>query len=213
MHTITRIEKAKNEERRYHIFVDDRKVLSVHEDVLVKWGLHKGMTVRLEQLSEWARADEYAKVQRAVHRYLGYRARSTHEVRKYLERKGFDPVMCEEVIQECVEQGYLNDQAFAQAWVEERAIRKGLGKNRLRHELKQKGISSSDIENVLQNINEEEERQKAWELAERRYLRIQDQPWPTIERRIGQYLMRQGYSWNLIHSILNQLQRTMNEEL
>src|SRR5690606_12313431 len=126
-----------------------------------------------------ARADEYAKVQRAVHRYLGYRARSTHEVRKYLERKGFDPVMCEEVIQECVEQGYLNDQAFAQAWVEERAIRKGLGKNRLRHELKQKGISSSDIENVLQNIDEEEERQKAWELAERRYLRIQDQPWPT----------------------------------
>ena len=214
MQTITQIEKAKKGTKRYHIFVNGRKVLSVHEDVLVKFGLHKGMVVQLDQLAEWARADEYAKVRRAVYRYLGYRARSVHEVRVYLAQQDWDPTVCEQVIQECIQQGYLDDQAFAQAWVEERRHRKGFGKTRLKHELKKKGISSSDIEIVLQNIDEEEERQKAWELAKRRYLRLQDQPWPTIERRIGQYLMRQGYSSGLIYSVLDQLRsRKVDEEL
>lgn len=214
MHTITQIKKAKKSAKRYYIYVDGHDVLSIHEDVLIKFGLHKGMVVQPDQLLEWAQADEHTKVRQAVVRYLGYRARSVHEVRTYLARKEWDPDICEKVIAECIEQGYLDDQAFAKAWVEGRRKRKGFGKIRLSQELKEKGISSTDIETVLIKIDEEEERQKAIELAERRYLRIQDQPWPKIERRIGQYLMRRGYSSNMVYSILNLLRsRKMDEEL
>lgn len=214
MHTITLIEKIKETAKRYRIYVDGQDVLTIHEDVLVKYGLHKGMTIQPEQLIEWARADEYGKVRQAVFRYLRYRARSVQEVRSYLAQKDWDSTICEEILQECVEQGYLDDQVFAKAWVKERNERKGYGKLRLRQELKAKGVSSLDIEAALRDIDEEEERQKATELAERRYLRIQDQPWSTIERRIGQYLLRRGYSSSMVYSILNQIRsRRMDEEL
>lgn len=212
MHTITQIAKARKGSKRYHIFVDGQKFLSVHEDVLVKFNLYKGMVVKPEQLVEWTRADELAKVRRAVYRYLGYRARSVHEVRTYLAQQGWDAAICEEVIQECVQQGYLNDQTFAKTWVEERGKQKGFGKLRLKHELARKGIAADDIETALQHIDEEEERQKAFELAERRYLRIQALPWPTIERRIGQYLLHKGYSTEIAYSVLAELRTQKKDE-
>jgi regulatory protein len=41
-------------------------------------------------------------------------------------------------------------------------------------------------------------------IAERRYLRICGEPWPTIERRLGQYLLRQGYPVSLVYEILRE---------
>ncbi len=214
MHTITGIQKEKSSAKQYRIYVDGDDVLSIHEDVLVKFGLHKGMIVQPDQLMEWAREDEYMKVRRAAFQYLKVRARSVHEVRVYLTRNEWDPEICERVIAECIEWGYLDDEAFAKAWVAERRKRKGLGKIRLRQELREKGISLENIEKILIDIDEDEERQQAMEIAERRYLRIQDQPWSKIERRIGQYLMRRGYSSNMVYSILYQLRtRKMDGEL
>lgn len=213
-YTITQIKRAKRHRKRYHIYINGDYQFSIHEDVLVKFGLHKGMSVDPVELGDWVRADEQAKIRQAVYRYLSYRARSAHEVRTYLAQKDWDPELCEQIITECIQQGYLNDRAFAEEWVKSRQTRKGLGKNRLRQELQKKGIASKDIEGVIAQIDEEEERQKAMELAERRYLRIQTEPWPKIERRIGQYLLRQGYRADMVYSILHTLKaRKRDEEL
>lgn len=209
-YTITRIKKEK---RRYRIYINDQEDLSVHEDVLVKFGLHKGMVIQPEELTSLMQADEYAKIRQVVFRYLSYRPRSIQEVRNYLARKDWDPSLCEQVIEDCIKSGYLDDHAFAKSWVEERKSQKGFGKLRIRQELRKKGISHAIIEEVLIHIEEEEERQQAIDLAERRYLRIQGEPWPKIERRIGQYLMRQGYPADMVYSILRHLRnRKQNEE-
>lgn len=213
-YTITQIRKERSSLKRYRIYVNNQDCLSVHEDVLVKFGLHKGMVIQPEEFTSLTQADEFAKIRQVVFRYLSYRPRSSQEVRNYLARKDWDPSLCEQVIEECMQSGYLDDRAFAKAWVEERKSQKGFGKLRLRQELRKKGISQAIIEEVLTHINEEEERQQAIDLAERRYLRIQGEPWPKIERRIGQYLMRQGYSADMVYSILGYLrERKMNEEL
>lgn len=211
-YTITQIERAKKNRQRYHIYVNGAYHLSVHEDVLVKFSLHKGMTVDPQELTDWLQADEQARIRQAVYRYLSYRPRSAQEVRIYLGRKDWDQTLCEQVIAECIEQGYIDDKAFAKLWVESRHTSKGLGKNRLRQELQKKGISPDDMEGVFAQIDEDEERQQAMELAQRRYLRIQTEPWPKIERRIGQYLLRRGYAPDMVYSILSQLRTQRRDE-
>ncbi|MGA9174984.1 MAG: regulatory protein RecX, partial [Thermoactinomyces sp.] len=157
-------------------------------------------------------AEEYNKVRLAALRFLSYKPRTVYELRQHLERKEFSGTMARQVIAEMEKLGYLDDRQFAREWVRERLHRKGFGTRRLKQELMRKGIASSLIDEALIEVDEEEERRLAMQVAERRYLRIGREPWPTVERRLGQYLLRQGFSMGLVRSVLNQFRTRYEEE-
>jgi regulatory protein len=151
-------------------------------------------------------------MRQAVLRFLSYRPRTVQEVKQYMERKQFAEEAARQVIEEMKRLGYLNDRQYAHEWVKQRKQNKGYGSLRLRQELMKKGIDPSYIDEALVEVSEEEERQLAMRIAERRYLRICDDPWPKVERRLGQYLLRQGYSISLVRSILNRFRQRHEEE-
>lgn len=208
---ITRIEKASTFGKRYNIYVNGEFELSVHEDVLVKFRLHKGMEVADGELDTWLKAEEQTRARQIVLKFLGYRPRTTQEVRKHLMEKEFADELIQSVIAEMIQCGYLNDQQYAHAWIKERQVTKGFGAQRLRQELKQKGIADHWIDEAISYIEQEEERQLAMDLAERRYLRIYQDAWPKVERRLGQYLLRKGFSSDIVYPILHHFRNRHRE--
>lgn len=207
---ISLIEKSSN--KRYRIYINGQYAFSVHEDVLVKCRLYKGMEVDDEKLAQWLYEEELHQVRQVAYRYLSYRPRTVYEVKMHLIRKGFDNSLIEPVIQDLIEQRYLDDRAFAKNWVDERRRLKGIGEVRLRQELVKKGIDASLIDEALSYVDKDEQRQMAMEVAERRYLRICNESWKVIERRLGQYLIRQGFSYEMVFSILQTLKARHEEE-
>ncbi|WP_131926611.1 RecX family transcriptional regulator [Hazenella coriacea] len=199
---ITRIEKKSTYSRRYQIYVNDELQFSVHEDVLVKHRLYKGMPIDPQQIQEILSSEEYGKVRQATLRYLSYKPRTIWEVKQYLAGKDFATEYTEQVIQDFQDQGYLDDRQYARSWVEERRAHKGHGQIRLRQEMLKKGIAEKWIDEALSYTDNDEERQQAMKIAERRYLRIYQDSWPKVERRLGQYLLRQGYSAEIVYPIL-----------
>lgn len=202
---IVRIYQQEAHSKRYLLEIEGGRSVSVHEDVLVTYGLYKGMTVDEEQIAAWCEADERNKVRQAAYRYLSYRSRTAWELKQHLQRQQWHAAMIDQIIAELQEAGYLDDRTFAAEWVRQRGQQKGLGPQRLRQELINKGVAESLIEEALHQWNEEEERQRAMEIAKRRYLRIEQEPWPKIERRLGSYLARRGYSMAVIYEVLGQL--------
>ncbi|MBA4494415.1 RecX family transcriptional regulator [Paenactinomyces guangxiensis] len=200
---ITRIEKSSSYSKRYRIYVNGEFLCSVHEDVLVKHHLYKGMAVNQEQIQELLAAEEYNRVRLAVLRYLSYRPRTVWEVKQYIAGKEFSEEHGEKVIIEMQHLGYLDDRKYAKAWVEERRNTRGYGPIRLRQELMKKRIVAKWIDEALGHTEEEEERHLAMKVAERRYLRICRDPWPKVERKLGQYLLRQGFSADIVYSVLD----------
>lgn len=209
---ITRIEKPSNYGKRYHIYVNGEFLFSVHEDVLVKHHLYKGMPIDQQQIQEILSAEEYSKVKQSVLRYLSYKPRTVWEVKQYITGKEFCEEIGEQVIADLRSLGYLDDRQYARAWVEERRNHKGHGPLRIKQELKKKGVPGKWIDEALAYMDEEEERQLAMEIAERRYLRICGDPWPRVERRLGQYLIRQGYSVDIVMSVLSVFRSRHAEE-
>ncbi|PTX58663.1 regulatory protein [Melghirimyces profundicolus] len=207
---ITRIEKQKSGAPRYNIHIDGVWRFAVHEDVLVRFALSKGMKVEAGELERILAAEERNKVRQAALRYLGYRPRTVWEVRQHLTGKGFEAAHVNAVVDEMKDQRYLDDRRFAEAWVEERRRRKGFGVLMLKRELEQKGISSPLAEEVLSRLEQEEERELAREVAEKRYRRLAGEPWPKVERRLGQYLLRRGFPPPLVYGLLRDF-RTRHE--
>ncbi|GGE24839.1 regulatory protein RecX [Marinithermofilum abyssi] len=202
MGIITKIERQKNQAPRYNIYIDGAFRFGIHEDVLVKHALSKGMEVNPEEIEAILHAEEMSKVRQAALRYIGHRPRTTEEVRRYLLGKGYEGEPVAEILQEMQRLNYLDDRRFAREWVESRSTSKGYGPRLLRQELEQKGVSGQYIEEALDELDQEEERRLAEQAAEKRYRRLSNQPWPVVERRLGHFLLRRGFPQPLVMDIL-----------
>jgi SOS response regulatory protein OraA/RecX len=85
----------------------------------------------------------------AAARFLEARSRSVAEVRRRLATAGYRHELVDEAIARLVQQGYLDDEAFARAWVDSRDRARPRGERALRTELIQKGIAREIIDVVL----------------------------------------------------------------
>ena len=137
-------------------------------------------------------------------RFLSYRARSEAEVRSKLARSGFPQRVIEATLSRLRSLKLVNDETFARSWAQTRAENRGYGPLRIKRELGQKGISQSLIGRVLQEtFNQEEEKQRARKLLERRF-RGEDLSDLKILRRAVDFLRRRGYRDSVIGEVVKQ---------
>jgi len=101
-----------------------------------------------------------------------------------------------EIIDKLVDRGYLDDYKFAEYFLENRKNAKGVSIRNLRQELVKKGVDHSIIEELLnRNIRtDEEEIQKIIVKKRRKY----------NDEKLIQYLVRQGFSYELAKSTVLQ---------
>ncbi len=134
------------------------------------------------------------------------RRRSEHEVRARFSQRGIPSQTGEEIISALREMGYLDDRAFAEAWVRERRANKPMGRYRLARELSEKGVERSLIDEVLgREQGSEDELEVALDLARARLVRIREYPPEVIQRRLGQFLLRRGFSQEIATRVVRQL--------
>lgn len=102
-----------------------------------------------ERRERRAAVTDVTEVLDAAARFLEARQRSTAEVRRRLTGAGYRPELVEEAVARLAGQGYLDDEAFARAWVESRDRARPRGERALRGELLAKGVDRSIIDLVL----------------------------------------------------------------
>ncbi|TSD98804.1 regulatory protein RecX [Gordonia rubripertincta] len=144
-------------------------------------------------------------------RLLGVRARSRHEMRERLTRKGFDADTVDEVMARLDKHQLLDDTDFAAEWVRSRSLNSGKGRVALRHELRTKGISESIIAETLADIDPDDEREIAAGLVERkltpavveRVVADRAEREKTLRRLVG-FLVRRGYSQSLAFDVVGE---------
>jgi regulatory protein len=102
-----------------------------------------------DRRSRRAAVDDPADVLAAAARFLGTRPRSADEVRRRLRDAGYRADLVEGALDRLTELGYLDDAAFARAWVESRDRTRPRGARALRDELRRKGVAAADAEAAL----------------------------------------------------------------
>jgi regulatory protein len=208
---ITSIERQVKQPHRYNVYIDDQYAFSVHEDILIRHSLSKGMELDSSELEKLLHREEDNKALHAALHYLKFRSRSEKEIRQQLRRKGFSLATIEYVVESLSEQQYINDRQFAIQWTKYRMIEQSKGRRYVIEELKQKGIDDDRVEQALEQVDEETEKNKAMKLAEKRWIRYRDEDWPIVRRKLGQYLMRQGFPGDIVHSVLNEIRLLWDE--
>ncbi|NOK60503.1 MAG: RecX family transcriptional regulator [Chloroflexi bacterium AL-W] len=205
--TITSLHAQINDSQRISVFIDGVFALGISLTTLTREGLYVGKVLSEADYQRLEQTETTEKSLYVALRLLSARPRSTAEIRERLQRKGFTATSIEQTVERLRELDLLDDTAFARLWIENRQTHRPRGVNALRDELRRKGVHRDIVEATLQDdqlIGDETE--QAITLARSIVHKYSDSPnRTTFARRMGGYLQRRGFNFDIVHSVIDQL--------
>jgi len=138
--------------------------------------------------------DEMARAYKACIKLLAPRARSKKEIKDHLARKKFKDEVIQKTLDQLTIENLINDQAFAEYFVENREKFRPRSKFALGYELRKKGIDEALITHALMDIDEEK---SAWAAVEPRIEAWKHHDSDAFRKKIINYLKNRGFNYEI----------------
>lgn len=204
---ITGLKFQKRNNERVNIYLDGEYAFGL--DAVDAAQLRKGQILSDDEIDSLKAQDARNQAFDRSVRFLSYRPRSRTEVERYLRGKAIQTDVISDVIARLEHAGYINDEAFARFWLENRERFKPRGQRALRYELLQKGVSDEIIGQMLSEMDDET---SAWRAIEGRLSRWADLPDDAFRQKIVSYLSRRGFDYNTISLTLEKASQIIDTE-
>lgn len=191
--TITALKFQKRNKDRANVYLDGEYAFGL--DAIEAAQLRKGQILSDAEIGALKARDERNRIfNRAIH-FLSYRPRSRAELQRFLRGKAIAEEVIADVVVRLEQARYLDDEAFARFWVENREQFRPRSQRALRYELRQKGVSDEVINRVLGGLDEQA---AAWRAIEGRLDRWAKLPGDEFRQKVMGYLSRRGFDYSTI---------------
>lgn len=201
-----KLEKGKKQVRLY---LDGKLALNLEAELAAEKGLKTGKELSEEELSELTDRNSYRKCLNAALKFLAYRPRSEFEVRERLKRRGFIQEDIDKVMDKLKEQGFIDDSAFAEYWRENRESFSPRSRLMTAIELSRKGVTRAVINGAVSELDDSE---SAYRAALGRASRLSLADRKNFDNRLGSYLRRRGFNYDVINSTIEKIWRELKDK-
>jgi regulatory protein len=140
-------------------------------------------------------------IQKLKH-YCAYQERSHQEVRDKLYQLGVWKKDHDEIIALLIEENYLNEERFANAFAGGKFRMKKWGRVKIRYELKQRGVSEYSIKKAMKQIDETEYHDTLEKLAREKYGVLKSEQWMVRKKKTMDHLILKGYEIDLVTAVV-----------
>lgn len=208
---IARITTQKKNNQRYNIYLThgekDYYGFSVDEAILIEHHLRKGMTLSDAQLEQLKQKDNtYKSYTLAIH-YLSYRMRTKKEMYDYLVQKDVEEEVVPQIIDRLVAEGLVDDQQFAEAFVNTRINTSNKGPQLVKRELIEKGVATTLAEAAIEKYTYTVQYEKAMTWAEKRLRTSKRDSFQKQQQKIRGNLMQKGFTPDVTHDVLEDIKQ------
>lgn len=149
--------------------------------------------------------DEKDLLRRAAS-YCAYQERSHAEVRQKLRSLGASVTLTEQLLTQLITDDFVNEERFARAFSRGKNSVRKWGRNRIRQELQQQGVSEANIRLGLSEIDENLYLSQFESLARTKW-ETQTEPDVFVRfKKCSNFLLYKGYEPDLVFSELKKLQ-------
>ena len=195
---ITGLKQGVKNPDRVNVYVNSKFAFSLDVAQVVDFGIKIGLEISAEQVEEFKKASEFGKLyQRALELVL-VRKKKKKELYDYLYKKVFEKKLDKNyiggIIEKLENKNYINDAKFAEYYVENRFVKKGISAKRLKMELMKKGVAKEIIEEVLKDSGRDEAEEIKKVIAKKRN--------KYDDEKLTQYLCRQGFQYDLVREMI-----------
>lgn len=220
---ITQMTSGVRDSNRVNIYINNKFSLSLDVKQVVDLQLKVGKVISEGELQNLHSASEFGKLYQRALEWALTRPRSRWETHDYLKRCQLKRLQLNKkrtrdglkalleiqdstismVLERLSDRGYVDDQKFAEFYIENRFVKKGVSKRRLEMELHKKHIPDYIIIDALakSSRNENEELTKMIVKKSKKY----DPP------KLMQYLLGQGFDYESVKNAIEKLHDETNE--
>lgn len=192
------VKKIKNLDDYVRIYVENdsedqplKILISVDDYFLYK--IRIGTMLDRYTVEEFQHKEILLEAYRSAIRRLKMRDYTRKEMKLFFNRlPGLSSADVEALLKELEEKGYINDQLYLQEKIEKMQFSL-MGKGNIRRNLMAKGIAKEDIDDALNALDDEEERIKARQMAEKLKMTIKDKSKKMKKQTIVKKLINLGY--------------------
>lgn len=193
---ITNLKSGVKNPERVNVYVNNEYAFSLSVAQVVDLGVKVGKIIDDSELAQLKQESEFGKIYQRALEWVLTRPRSEKETREYLKNKLRQPSsgFIDDTIEKFYSRGYLDDQKFAEWYVENRFVKKGVSAKRLRMELMKKGVAKDIIETILEESERSDEDEIRKMITKKRA--------KYTDEKLIQYLCRQGFPYELVRELV-----------
>lgn len=140
-----------------------------------------------------------------IRRYCAYQERSQFQVEQKLKAYGLISEVADELLIELIQDNFLNEQRFADAFVRGKHNQKGWGKRKIQAELFKHRVSKPCIEKAMANIQSDEYLEKLRGIAQKKWNSLEGVRKPQRVQKVIRYLQGRGYFYDEIKRAMTKL--------
>ncbi|MEU6729557.1 recombination regulator RecX [Nonomuraea wenchangensis] len=149
-------------------------------------------------------ADPESVARAIVLRLLTMAPKTRAQLAEALRKRDVPEEAADAVLDRFSELGLINDEAFAEAWVDSRHHGRGLAKRALAAELRHRGVDNDTVKEAVERLDSDQEAETARRLVDRKLASTRSLDPQTRTRRLAGMLARKGYSSGLAYRVIRE---------
>ena len=198
---IIKYELTKNSQ--YNVYLSNGEILNLDEKVITENELLLKKEIDTKLYLKLTKENNIYKIYNSGIKYITIRLRSIKEVREYFIRKNYDADEADIAISKLIENGYLDDNKFAKAYVKDKLMFTTHGDYKIRKDLLNLGVSESIIEENLAKIDTNIIDEKIKKIIEKDLKTNKKYTGAKLKSKIYNHLLTGGYSKERVINIIN----------
>lgn len=137
-------------------------------------------------------------------KYCAYQERCVKDVTEKLKTFELTQKEKDEILDYLIDNRFVNNKRFAQAFVKGKINQSGWGLNKIRFHLMQKGIDKEIIDEALQTYDEEAYRQRLIDVLKIKAKTVKAENDFERNRKLAAYAMQKGFEANLVWDVIKE---------
>lgn len=187
----------------YNVYLSNGEVLELDESVITNNELLLKKRIDNDLYDKLKRDNKICILVNASIKYINVRLRSIKEIKDYLLKKEEDTDLIDEVISRLIKMGYLDDRRFTEAYIKDKLNFTSWGDYKIINELNKLGISSLDIEDNTDLLNEDILNERMRKIIDKDIRTNKKYSGLKLKNKIYNHLLTSGYSKEKAISLIN----------
>lgn len=197
---------------RYKLTLDNTEFI-LYEDVILKNNLLRTSNINLELLEKVMNENIYYEIYNMALTYIEIKMRTSKEIKDYLNKKNFNTKLIDEVLDRLNKEGYLNEEKYIDAFVNDKVNLTNWGPYKIKKSLLDLELDETLVNNKLNTINENVWNDKITKIINKKLNSLKNKSTYMVKNKLKIDLYNLGYDNKSIEENLNNLNLNNNENI
>lgn len=206
------IKYKKGSKGLYKVELDDGRVLSLYEDVILKFDLLLKKEIMDSDLDSINKYNLECDVYYVALNNIKSRFKSEFELRNILKKKEYPDEYIELAINKLIKQGYLNDRLFARSYINNQMLTTSRGPLRIQRDLLDKKIDYNVVNEELSVFSEEEQMMKIKKIISKKIQSNHSRGGYVLKQKVVNDVKLLGYDSLVISRVISEFDFSSNDE-